>query len=89
MLELHSIYKQFGGNQVLRDVSIALDNTTSITGLIGPNGSGKSTLFQVVMGFYSQDSGKDPVQRPICSTLCLPKNAATPAYPVPFRTAGC
>jgi len=58
MLELHSISKHFGGNQVLRDVSIALDNDTSITGLIGPNGSGKSTLFHVVMGFYSQDSGQ-------------------------------
>lgn len=58
MLEVHSIYKSFGGNQVLRDVSIALDNETPITGLIGPNGSGKSTLFHVVMGFYSQDSGK-------------------------------
>ncbi len=58
MLELQSIYKSFGGNQVLQDVSIALDNTTPITGLIGPNGSGKSTLFHVVMGFYSQDSGQ-------------------------------
>lgn len=58
MLEVQSIYKSFGGNQVLHDVSIALDNETPITGLIGPNGSGKSTLFQVIMGFYAQDSGK-------------------------------
>ena len=58
MLQLESICKQFGGNQVLRDVSIAVDSQTPITGLIGPNGSGKSTLFHVVMGFYTQDSGK-------------------------------
>lgn len=57
MLQLHSISKQFGGNQVLRDVSIDLKLDIPITGLIGPNGSGKSTLFNVVMGFYYQDSG--------------------------------
>lgn len=57
MLQLHSISKQFGGNQVLRDVSIDLNLDIPITGLIGPNGSGKSTLFNVVMGFYYQDSG--------------------------------
>lgn len=57
MLQLHSISKHFGGNQVLSDVSIELDEHIPITGLIGPNGSGKSTLFNVVMGFYSQDSG--------------------------------
>lgn len=57
MLELDRISKHFGGNQVLRNVSIDLDFDTPITGLIGPNGSGKSTLFNVVMGFYTQDSG--------------------------------
>lgn len=57
MLQLRSISKQFGGNHVLRDVNIDLNSDTPITGLIGPNGSGKSTLFNVVMGFYYQDSG--------------------------------
>lgn len=57
MLELHSIFKQFGGNHVLQDVSIDLGSDSQITGLIGPNGSGKSTLFNVVMGFYLQDKG--------------------------------
>lgn len=57
MLNLTSISKKFGGNQVLTDVSIQLDQTTPITGLIGPNGSGKSTLFQIIMGFCAQDRG--------------------------------
>ena len=57
MLALHSLSKQFGGNQVLHNVTIDLDDDTPITGLIGPNGSGKSTLFSVVMGFYLQDKG--------------------------------
>lgn len=57
MLKLETISKQFGGNQVLSDVSISLDPDIPITGLIGPNGSGKSTLFNVVMGFYHQDAG--------------------------------
>ncbi len=58
MLNVTSISKKFGGNQVLTDVSIKLDRATPITGLIGPNGSGKSTLFQIIMGFCSQDSGR-------------------------------
>lgn len=57
MLELQSICKNFGGNRVLSNVSINVDEGTPITGLIGPNGSGKSTLFHVIMGFYTQDSG--------------------------------
>ena len=57
MLNISAISKKFGGNQVLTDVNIRLDKDTPITGLIGPNGSGKSTLFQIIMGFYSQDSG--------------------------------
>lgn len=57
MLQLHEISKQFGGNRVLNKVTIDLDENMPITGLIGPNGSGKSTLFNVVMGFYYQDSG--------------------------------
>jgi len=57
MLELQEISKKFGGNQVLRKVSLELDFDTPVTGLIGPNGSGKSTLFNVIMGFYTQDSG--------------------------------
>jgi len=57
MLELRNINKSFGGNQVLHDVSIGVNQDIPITGLIGPNGSGKSTLFHVIMGFYRQDSG--------------------------------
>ncbi len=57
MLQLNHISKQFGGNQVLQKVTLDLDGNTPITGLIGPNGSGKSTLFNVMMGFYRQDSG--------------------------------
>ncbi len=57
MLELENISKHFGGNQVLRKVSLTLDVHNPITGLIGPNGSGKSTLFYVIMGLYNQDGG--------------------------------
>ena len=57
MLELQGLSKRFGGNQVLRNVTISLDGKVPITGLIGPNGSGKSTLFNVIMGFYRQDKG--------------------------------
>ena len=69
MLELTSISKKFGGNQVVRDVTIALNSDTPITGLIGPNGSGKSTLFNIVMGFYFQDSGTVSFNGNVLNTL--------------------
>lgn len=80
-LELSKINKSFGGNHVLKDISLTVENDVPITGLIGPNGSGKSTLFHVIMGFYQQDSGsvllrgntidgKTPDQRCLAGLSC-------------------
>ena len=42
-LEMKGIYKSFGANDVLRDVSFTL-NGGEICALLGENGAGKSTL---------------------------------------------
>ena len=56
MLRVENVYKNFGGLQALSGVSFHVE-AGSITGLIGPNGSGKSTCFNIISGFYTQDSG--------------------------------
>lgn len=56
ILRAEKINKSFGEKQVLRDVSISLDEGEIIS-LLGVSGSGKTTLFNVLSGIYKPDSG--------------------------------
>jgi len=57
LLEVHNVFKAFGGIQALEDCSIGVEKG-SVTGLIGPNGSGKTTLFNVITGYEQLDRGQ-------------------------------
>jgi ABC-2 type transport system ATP-binding protein len=63
------VWKAFSNNQVLKDVSFAVENG-EITGLLGPNGSGKTTLIRLTLGILRPDKGKillmgkDPFREP-------------------------
>jgi len=56
-LELRSIHKRFGQNEVLCGASLAVQRGERVA-LIGPNGAGKSTLFNVVSGRFAPDGGE-------------------------------
>lgn len=56
ILEIKNIHKSFGDKQVLKDVSLSL-NEGEIVGLLGASGSGKSTIFNIISGTLSPDSG--------------------------------
>lgn len=56
MLSVNNITKSFGGIKAVDNCSMGVERGL-ITGLIGPNGSGKTTLFNVITGFYKEDSG--------------------------------
>lgn len=60
-LEMKGIYKSFGANDVLRDVSFTL-NGGEICALLGENGAGKSTLMNILGGVHHADQG-DPIGR--------------------------
>ena len=54
LLEVDSIRKEFGTNQVLTDISLKC-HPGDIIGLLGRNGSGKSTLLKIIFGTLYTD----------------------------------
>ncbi len=55
-LEMRNIYKSFGANDVLKDISFSLKGG-EICALLGENGAGKSTLMNILGGVLPADSG--------------------------------
>ncbi len=56
MLELVTIFKSFGREPVLRDVSLTVAKGEFLS-VLGPSGCGKSTLLRILAGFESPDRG--------------------------------
>jgi len=56
LLTLQNVSKSFVMNDVLKDVSLTLQEGQRM-GLVGVNGSGKSTLFRIIAGEMEADSG--------------------------------
>jgi ABC-type branched-subunit amino acid transport system ATPase component/ABC-type branched-subunit amino acid transport system permease subunit len=57
VLEGRHLYKSFGGNPVIKDVSLSVKRG-EILALLGPNGAGKTTLFDLLTGRLRPDSGQ-------------------------------
>lgn len=56
-LEMHNLHKKLGGNTVLNDVSLTIEDSEFLV-LLGASGSGKSTLLRIVCGLEQPDSGQ-------------------------------
>lgn len=57
ILTAENIKKSFGREQVLRDISLSVEENT-FTFILGPSGSGKSTLLNILSGLNRPTSGK-------------------------------
>lgn len=56
ILNMKNISKSFGDNEVIKDISLSVDEG-DIVSIIGPSGSGKSTLLRSAVMLESIDSG--------------------------------
>ncbi|QBD78880.1 ABC-F family ATP-binding cassette domain-containing protein [Ktedonosporobacter rubrisoli] len=56
ILSFSHVSKDFGGNQVFKDVDLEIEEGERI-GLVGENGSGKSTLFKLALGLETASAG--------------------------------
>jgi branched-chain amino acid transport system ATP-binding protein len=57
MLEVRSVFKNFGGFTALSGLDMVV-NKGQIHALIGPNGAGKTTLFNLISGSFPASSGE-------------------------------
>jgi ABC-type polar amino acid transport system ATPase subunit len=57
MIDARGLHKRFGTHQVLRDVTLRV-NQGEVVVIIGPSGSGKSTLLRCLIGLEAVDSGE-------------------------------
>ena len=63
MLTAHHIYKSYGIQPILEDISFSIGNNERV-GLIGPNGCGKTTLMRLLAGLEQSNSGNVVPTRP-------------------------
>ncbi|MCC8066306.1 MAG: amino acid ABC transporter ATP-binding protein [Clostridiales bacterium] len=56
MLELKNIKKQLGGKEILKDVSLSIEEGEVVV-ILGPSGSGKTTLLRTINFLGPADSG--------------------------------
>jgi len=56
-IEVRNVYKCFGANVVLQDISLSVERGELVT-LLGPSGCGKSTLLRAIAGLLPMDAGQ-------------------------------
>jgi lipopolysaccharide export system ATP-binding protein len=73
-LEAHSLAKAYRGRDVIKDVSLSVEQG-EIIGLLGPNGAGKTTCFYMIVGLIAADRGNIRLQQDDITRLPIHQRA--------------
>lgn len=60
MIEVKNLYKRYGDNTAVKNVSFSIKKG-EIVGFLGPNGAGKSTIMNILTGYLSLTNGSAAV----------------------------
>ena len=69
-IEIHAVYKSFGKNHVLHNMSLEVERGQTFA-FLGRNGAGKTTTIQMLLGLLNRDDGAirvlglDPAKEPL------------------------
>ncbi len=74
VLSVEHISKSFRARQVVRDVSLTVQDG-EIVGLLGPNGAGKTTSFHMIVGLLHCDAGTIHLNNTDISALPMDRRA--------------
>ena len=74
VLSVQHISKSFRARQVVRDVSLTVQDG-EIVGLLGPNGAGKTTSFHMIVGLLHCDAGSIHLNNTDISALPMDRRA--------------
>jgi spermidine/putrescine transport system ATP-binding protein len=61
LLEIEGITKSFGGQTVLKGISLSIQKAEFLT-FLGPSGCGKTTTLRIIAGFEQPDTGRVTLQ---------------------------
>ncbi|HAJ75269.1 MAG TPA: LPS export ABC transporter ATP-binding protein [Gammaproteobacteria bacterium] len=75
MLKAANLAKSYKGREVVRDVSITIEQG-EIVGLLGPNGAGKTTCFYMIVGLVQADSGEVFLEDQVLTSLPIHQRAS-------------
>lgn len=73
-LEANSLAKAYRGREVIKDVSLSVEQG-EIIGLLGPNGAGKTTCFYMIVGLIAADKGAIRLQQDDITRLPIHERA--------------
>jgi len=68
MIEVKNLYKSYGGNGVLSDISLSVSHGQSLA-VVGKSGAGKSVLLRCLIGLVKPDNGTIYVDNKLINTM--------------------